>query len=137
MSKRVMLVEDEPNIIEAVRFILSRDGWDVSVHSDGASAVEAVTRAAPDVVILDAMLPGKTGYDILRDLRAAEGTADLPVLMLTAKGQPKDRALAESLGASAFMTKPFSNAAVIECLRGLGGAGEAAEQTPQSAGLND
>lgn len=122
MSKRVLLVEDEPNIIEAIRFLLSRDGWDVAVHSDGTTAIDQIVSQQPMVVILDAMLPGKTGYDILRDLRASADTADLPVLMLTAKGQVKDRELAESLGVSRFMTKPFSNADMLNAVRQLGDA---------------
>ena len=65
------------------------------------------------------MLPGRSGYDILKDLRAHPQTAELPVLMLTARGQNKDRDMAERLGASCFMTKPFSNAEVLEALRSL------------------
>ncbi len=122
MGKRVLLVEDEPNIIEAIRFILSRDGWRVDTHSDGATALEAVKRVSPDVMVLDVMLPGKSGFDILRELRAAEATRSLPVLMLTAKGQGKDRDLALQFGANRFMTKPFSNDEVLDCLRELAGA---------------
>lgn len=119
MSKRVMLVEDEPNIIEAIRFILSRDGWTVETHADGATAVDTVAAASPDVLVLDVMLPGKSGFDILRELRAIDATAALPVLMLTAKGQGRDRELAERYGATRFMTKPFSNAAVLEAVNAL------------------
>ena len=119
MDKTVLLIEDEPNIIEAISFILSRDGWRVATHSNGVDAVDAVGARKPDLVILDVMLPGRSGYDILRDLRAAEHTADLPVLMLTARGQTKDREMAETLGASRFMSKPFSNADVLEAVRDL------------------
>lgn len=119
MGKSVLLIEDEPNIIEAISFILSRDGWSVATHSNGHDAVGVVVNAKPDIVILDVMLPGKTGYDILRELREEEGMADLPVLMLTAKGQVKDREMAERAGASRFMTKPFSNAEVLEAVRDL------------------
>ncbi len=119
MSKTVLVIEDEPNIIEAIGFILSRDGWRVATHSNGVDAVEAVRDRAPDLVILDVMLPGRSGYDILKDLRADAGTADLPVLLLTARGQSKDREMAESFGASRFMTKPFSNAEVLEAVREL------------------
>ncbi|ATI42447.1 two-component system response regulator [Pacificitalea manganoxidans] len=119
MTRTVLLVEDEPNIIEAIRFILSRDGWRVETHADGSTALEAVARRLPDVVILDVMLPNRSGFDILRDLRAAPDTENLPVLMLTAKGQGKDRELAERLGANRFMTKPFSNAEVLAALRDL------------------
>ncbi|WP_435136966.1 response regulator transcription factor [Pseudopelagicola sp. nBUS_19] len=119
MGKSVLLIEDEPNIIEAISFILSRDGWSVSTHSNGHDAVDVVLRNVPDLLILDVMLPGKSGYDILRDLREADTTSNLPVLMLTARGQLKDREMAERVGASRFMTKPFSNAEVLEAVREL------------------
>lgn len=121
MGKRVLLIEDEPNIIEAVRFILSRDGWHVDTHSDGATAMAAVEHRLPDVVILDAMLPNRSGFEILRDLRGQDITRDLPVLMLTARGQTKDRERAEEAGVSDYMTKPFSNADVLERVRALVG----------------
>lgn len=119
MGGHVLLIEDEPNIIEAVRYILSRDGWRVDIHSNGSTAVETVLAKAPDVLILDVMLPNKSGYDILSELRAQESTRDLPVLMLTARGQAKDRQMAERAGANRFMTKPFSNADVLENVRAL------------------
>ncbi|NBV60718.1 MAG: response regulator [Rhodobacteraceae bacterium] len=119
MGKRVLVIEDEPNIIEAINFILSRDGWGVDTHSNGHDAVDVVLAKAPNLVILDVMLPGRSGYDILKDLRAHPQTAQLPVLMLTARGQNKDRDMAQRLGASRFMTKPFSNAEVLEALRSL------------------
>ncbi|SEM51907.1 Response regulator receiver domain-containing protein [Loktanella fryxellensis] len=119
MARRVLLIEDEPNIIEAISFILSRDGFTVHTHQDGATAMAKVRAQRPDMIVLDVMLPGRSGYDILRDLRADAATADLPVLMLTARGQAKDRALAADLGADAFMTKPFSNAAICAEVRRL------------------
>ena len=121
MSKRVLIIEDEPNIIEAISFILSRDGWHVDSHSNGHDAVSVVRARAPDLVVLDVMLPGRSGYEILTDLRAQPETQDLPVLMLTARGQARDRELAERAGASRFMTKPFSNADVIDALNALVG----------------
>lgn len=119
MTKRVLLVEDEPNIIEALRFILSRDGWAVDTHSDGATALHAIETRTPDIVVLDVMLPNRSGFDILRDLRGHPEVAATPVLMLTARGQEKDRELAEAIGATHFMTKPFSNAEVLETIRGM------------------
>ncbi len=119
MGKRVLLIEDEPNIIEAISFILSRDGWDVATHSNGHDAIDAVHARAPDVVILDVMLPGKSGYDILSELRADTHTQNLPVLILTARGQSKDREMAERVGASRFMTKPFANADVLNAVKEL------------------
>jgi DNA-binding response OmpR family regulator len=119
MTRRVLIIEDEPNIIEAISFILSRDGWQVETHANGHDAVAVVQARAPDLVILDVMLPGRSGYDILTDLRARPETQDLPVLMLTARGQARDRELAEKAGASRFMTKPFSNADVLDALNAL------------------
>lgn len=119
MGKKVLLVEDEANIIEAISFILKRDGWRVATHADGTTALQAVERHAPDVVVLDVMLPGRSGFDVLQDLRADDATRSLPVLMLTARGQSKDRELAERLGASRFMTKPFSNKEVLACIQDL------------------
>ena len=119
MAGTVLLIEDEPNIIEAIRFILQRDGWTVLTHSDGADAVETVHARKPDVLILDVMLPGRSGYDILREIRTVLSQEDLPVLMLTARGQTKDRDVAERAGVTRFMTKPFSNAEMLDAVRAL------------------
>ena len=116
-ERRVLLIEDEPNIIEAIRFILSRDGWRVDTHSDGKSAMDAVLRKCPDLIILDVMLPNKSGFDILSDLRSGDETKSIPVLMLTARGQKKDRELADQLGVNRFMTKPFSNGEILAAVR--------------------
>ncbi|SLN57501.1 Alkaline phosphatase synthesis transcriptional regulatory protein PhoP [Aquimixticola soesokkakensis] len=114
---RVLLIEDEPNITEALRFVLSRDGWLVDTHADGATALRAIADKAPQVIVLDVMLPNRSGFEILRDLRA-QGSS-VPVLMLTARGQQRDRDLAQAAGATAFMTKPFSNADIVAALRAL------------------
>lgn len=119
MGKRVLLIEDEPNIIEAISFILSRDGWTVHTHEDGATAMDKVLAMPPDMIILDVMLPGRSGFDILRDLRAHAVTKEIPVMMLTARGQEKDRELAQRLGVNHFMTKPFSNTEVRDYVRNL------------------
>ncbi len=122
MGRRVLVIDDEPNIIEAIRFILMRDGWDVSILSDGTGAEEAVRLFRPDVVILDVMLPGRSGYEILTGLRSDAATAGVPVLLLTAKGQGRDRAEAERLGADRFLSKPFANTEVLAVVRELAGA---------------
>jgi len=119
LNKKVLLIEDEPNIIEAVSFILSRDGWDVKTHSNGHDAVDAVRNRTPDLIILDVMLPGKNGFDILKEIRSEQQFALTPVLMLTARGQVKDREMAEKAGASRYMTKPFSNAEVLDAVRSM------------------
>lgn len=109
MAGRVLLVEDEPNIAAAIRFILTREGWDVAVESDGAAALGRVRDLGPDLLILDLMLPGMSGLEILTSLRADPAYVGLKVMMLTAKGQPRDREAAERVGVQAFMSKPFSN----------------------------
>lgn len=121
MPQHVLLIEDEPNIVEAMRFILSREGWGVSAHSDGASAVARIRGDQPDLVILDVMLPGRSGLEILADLRADPELAAVPVMMLTAKGQGRDREAAMRAGATHFMTKPFSNAEMLAEVRAIMG----------------
>ena len=126
MGRKVLLIEDEPNIIEALSYILSRDGWSVHVHSDGPTAAARVAERPPEVVILDVMLPGRSGFDILGDIRATPGLEALPVMMLTARGQQKDRARAEALGVTLYMTKPFDNAEIVAQVRTLAGPDRAA-----------
>ena len=118
-GRHVLLIEDEPNIAEAIRFILMRDGWQISLQDDGTGAVAQVRALKPDLVILDLMLPGRSGLEILADLRADPATSALPVLMLSAKGLARDREAAERAGADAFMTKPFSNAEMLAKVRAL------------------
>lgn len=120
-ARHVLLIEDEANIAEAIRFVLMRDGWRVTTHGDGHDALARVRAARPDLVILDVMLPGQSGFDILTALRSDPATAALPVLMLTAKGQARDREAAARAGASRFMTKPFSNAEMLAEVRALVG----------------
>jgi len=119
MGKHVLIIEDELNIIEAIRFLLSREGWTVDTHSNGTDAAQVIRDLKPDLVMLDVMLPGKSGFDILEELRSHDDTADLPVLMLTARGQSRDREMAEKAGVSRFMTKPFSNSEVLTAVRDL------------------
>jgi len=119
MGNHVLLIEDEAHICEAIRFILARDGWEVSSHGTGDDALAAIRALAPDVLILDVMLPGRSGYDILADLRADPVLAGLPVLVLSARGQEDERVAAERAGASRFIAKPFANAEVLAALREL------------------
>jgi DNA-binding response OmpR family regulator len=113
----VLLVEDEPNIAEAMRFILAREGWRVSHLSDGNLVLEQLRRDPPDLMILDHMLPGLSGLEILTALRADPATRALPVMMLTARG--RDRDLAERAGADRFVSKPFSNAELVAEVRAM------------------
>ena len=121
-GRSVLVIEDEPNIIEAIRFILHRDGWAVTTHGDGGDAMAQVERLRPDVVILDMMLPGRSGLEILREMRAQAAFAQIPVIVLTAKGQAAEREEATRSGASVFMAKPFGNAELLAAVRQLAGA---------------
>lgn len=120
--KHVVLVEDEVNIAEAIRFLLSQDGWRVETLANGASAVDVIRSVRPQLVILDVMLPGRSGFEILHDLRDDASFDAMPVLMLTARGQARDREMAQDAGVSRFMTKPFSNAEMLEAVRALTGS---------------
>jgi DNA-binding response OmpR family regulator len=119
MQKRVLLAEDEPNIVESLTFLLERAGFDVVSEMDGQSALGVALADPPDVMILDVMLPGLDGFEILRRLRADTRAQALPVLMLTAKGQREDRETALESGANLFITKPFSNSEVIAAVTRL------------------
>jgi len=119
MAAKILIVEDEPHIVEAVRFLFQREGWDCTVEMDGALAVDTVSKSEPDLVILDHMLPNKSGIDIVKELRQLDTTRDVPILMLTAKGQARDRQMAQLAGVSSFMTKPFSNGDLVQEARQL------------------
>ncbi len=123
MAKRVLLAEDDVNIAESISFLLERAGFEVTVANDGRKALDSAMAAAPDVLVLDVMLPGLDGYQVLRTLRADRRGATLPVLMLTAKGQREDREMALKCGADLFITKPFSNAEIVSAVRTLADKG--------------
>lgn len=122
MAVDVLIAEDEPSILESLEFILVRAGWSIATVTDGAAVCDAVRRLSPRLVVLDVMLPQRSGFEVLRQLRSETATADLPVLILTAKGQQQDRKVAEELGASGFVTKPYANADVVGAVRGLLGS---------------
>ncbi len=119
MTKRVLLAEDEPNIVESLTFLLERAGFEVAVETDGRQALKAALAETPDILILDVMLPELDGYEILRQLRADRRAEALPVLMLTAKGQREDRETALECGADLFITKPFSNSEIVAAVEQL------------------
>ena len=114
-----MLAEDEPNIVESLSFLLERAGFAISVARDGRQALESALELQPSVLVLDLMLPELDGYEVLRQLRANPKGANLPVLMLTAKGQRIDRETALECGADLFMTKPFANAEITAAVTKL------------------
>lgn len=114
-----MIVEDEENIVESLSFLLEREGFKVTAVLDGAQALNRIEADRPDLLILDVMLPGINGFEILRKIRSNGDLKDLPVVMLTAKMQQQDRRTAEEIGVNAFVTKPFSNAEVVSTVKRL------------------
>lgn len=113
MAIRVLIAEDEPNLVESLRYVLTREGCEVTAVLDGEAALRKLRSDPPDVMVLDLMLPRLTGFELLKVIKADAALRDLPVLILTAKGQPQDRKLAGEIGVAAFMTKPFSNRDVV------------------------
>ena len=119
MPKRVLVIEDEANIVESLSFLLRQAGFEVSVANDGPDALRMAADAVPDVVLLDLMLPTMTGYEVLTKLREADATSAVPVIVLTAKGQEEVRDAAMAHGASRFITKPYGNGEIVDAVRSL------------------
>lgn len=119
MTIDVLIAEDEPGILESLDFILKRAGWSISAVTDGEAVAEAVRTLTPRMLILDVMLPKRSGFEVLKQMKSGTGTSALPILILTAKGQQQDRRVAEELGADGFVTKPYANADVIQEVRRL------------------
>ena len=117
LARRILLVEDEENLILAIRDRLTSEGFDVAVESDGNGALATAARGAFDAMILDVALPGKNGFDICRDLRGRG--VETPILMLTARGQIIDRVLGLKLGADDYLTKPFDMMELLARLEAL------------------
>lgn len=117
MSGRILLVDDDPGIVDVVSYHLERDGFSVETAGDGDSALAFASRGGWDVVILDLMLPASPGTEVCRRLRAAGDT--VPILMLTAKDAEIDRVLGLELGADDYLTKPFSTPELLSRIRAL------------------
>ena len=108
MSQRVLVVDDEPDITALVAYHLAKEGYQVTTASNGSDGLAAARRDRPDLVVLDLMLPGVSGYDVLADLRSRPETARTGVILLTARREEEDRIRGLSLGADDYLTKPFS-----------------------------
>ena len=119
MTGTILIVEDEPYIVESLTFLLRREGYEVASVAEGPAVLEAIRRTRPNVLILDVMIPEMNGFDVLRQIRNTPDTEGLPVLVLTAKGQETDRRRMLDLGADDFVTKPFSNADLVERVAAL------------------
>lgn len=119
MKHKVLIADDEPNILISLEYLMKREGYEVSVARDGQEALEALQRERPHLVLLDVMMPRKTGFEVCQALRADESLQGVRVLMLTAKGRDTDVAKGLALGADAYMTKPFSTKELVQKVREL------------------
>ena len=117
MSQKILIADDEPNILISLEYLMRREGYEVSVARDGEEALAAVLRERPALVLLDVMMPKKTGFEVCQELRANEAVRDTLVLMLTAKGRDTDVAKGLGSGADAYMTKPFSTRELVARVR--------------------
>jgi two-component system alkaline phosphatase synthesis response regulator PhoP len=112
-GKRILIVDDEPFIMETVKFALEEAGYACLTAGDGAEAIERVHEDPPDLVLLDIMLPKVNGYQVCRTLKLDERYRGIPVFMLTARAQERDRVLAAETGADEYVTKPFEMADLL------------------------
>jgi DNA-binding response OmpR family regulator len=119
MSQRILIVDDEPNIVVPLEFLMKREGYDVRVAVDGEAALEALGAGTPDLVILDVMLPKMNGFELCRRVRADPRWSGLKILMLTAKGRDSEMAKGIGLGADVYVTKPFSTRELVAQVRRL------------------
>ncbi|GAB3188155.1 response regulator transcription factor [Hydrogenophaga aquatica] len=124
MSATILIADDEPNILISLEFLMKREGYDVQVARDGQEALDAIVAYRPALVLLDVMMPRKSGFDVCQEVRAREDIRGTRILMLTAKGRDTDVAKGLALGADAYMTKPFSTKELVEKVREMLGAGE-------------
>ncbi len=114
MSKKVLIVDDEPNIVLSLEFLMEEAGYDVRSVTDGQEALDAVREEVPDLILLDIMLPKLDGYEICREIRANPQCKEVRVIMLTAKGREVDQEKGLAFGADEYITKPFSTREVVE-----------------------
>ncbi len=118
-AKRVLVVEDEPDIAALIAYQLTREGFRVETAANGTDALAAVGREIPDLVVLDRMLPGLSGDEVLQTLRTETATRTMPILVLTAKREQEDRIAGFELGADDYLTKPFSPRELVLRVRAI------------------
>ena len=119
MSNQILVIEDELDIARLLRHYLEREGFRVETFSDGAQGLAQALKQKPDLLILDLMLPGMDGLEVCRKLRSHPDTAQVPIMMLTAKGEESDKVIGLELGADDYLTKPFSPRELIARVRSL------------------
>ena len=114
MSRTILVADDEPNIVISLEYLMKREGYTVLVARDGQEALDAIARDKPDLVLLDVMMPKKSGFEVCQAVRASEELQATKILMLTAKGRDTDLAKGLALGADAYLTKPFSTRELVQ-----------------------
>ena len=114
MSQKILVADDEPNIVISIEYLMKREGYTVLVARDGQEALDMIARDRPDLVLLDVMMPKKSGFEVCQAVRASEELQSTKILMLTAKGRDTDLAKGLALGADAYMTKPFSTRELVQ-----------------------
>lgn len=119
MAKRVLIVDDEPNIVISLEFLMKREGFEVAIARDGEEALRKVEEGVPDLMLLDVMMPKKSGFEVCQQLRANPAYAELKIIMLTAKGRDTEVTKGLDLGADAYMTKPFSTKDLVAQVKSL------------------
>jgi len=118
-QEKVLIVEDEPSLTEVLSYNLRREGYDVLVAHDGREGLRRAQTSLPNLVILDLMLPGLGGLDVCRELRSSPATAQIPILMLTAKAEETDQVVGFAVGADDYVTKPFSVKVLLQRIKVL------------------
>ena len=126
MTTRILIADDEPNILISLEYLMKRQGYEVFVARDGQEALDLLRAHLPRLVLLDVMMPRKSGIEVCQELRGDEAIKDTLVLMLTAKGRDTDVAKGLGVGADAYMTKPFSTKELVQKVADLLAAGRAA-----------
>jgi CheY-like chemotaxis protein len=118
-GKKILVVDDEPNVIRTLTFVLKKEGYDVSSAGNGEEAITRVHESKPNLMFLDIMMPKKNGYEVCQELKNDSELNDIYVVMLSAKGQEADKEKAITLGADEFITKPFSPVGIVEKVKQL------------------
>jgi len=113
ISKRILIVEDDPSVLRATSYILEKEGYEVLTAQNGLEGLKKARESNPDLLILDVMLPGIDGFEICHSLRSEPKTAGLPILMFSAKGQESDKATGLKVGADEYMTKPVDREVLL------------------------
>ncbi|MBC9070992.1 response regulator [Thauera sp. CAU 1555] len=117
MTKKILIVDDEQNIVISLEFLMKREGYEVSIANDGEEAVARIRSEQPDLVLLDVMMPKKSGFEVCQEIKSDPALKMVRILMLTAKGRDTEVAKGLAMGADAYMTKPFSTKDLVEKVR--------------------